>query len=115
MSNLLAACCLDCASCETYQAHQAKDIEKKRDIAARWSKHYDGDLTACDIVCDGCMSDGARFAWCNNCPIRACVSGKGLNNCSECEIGSCETNAFLFKAAPEAKARMEELRSKRAK
>ncbi len=112
MSKQLAACCLDCASCETYQAHQAGDLAKKQDIAIRWSKHYDGELTANDIVCDGCMSNSARFAWCNNCPIRACVTEKGLNNCAECEIGTCETNAFLFKAAPEAKANLEKLRSK---
>lgn len=112
MSKLLAACCLDCASCETYLAHQAKDFGKKEDIAARWSKHYDGALTASDIVCDGCMSDGDIFVWCSKCPIRDCVTGKGLNNCSECEIGTCETNAFLFKAAPEAKANLEELRNK---
>ncbi|MFA6910559.1 MAG: DUF3795 domain-containing protein, partial [Candidatus Cloacimonadaceae bacterium] len=108
----LAACCLDCASCETYIAHQANDLEKKQDIAERWSKHYDGELTTFDIVCDGCMSDGNRFIWCKRCPIRDCVKDKGLNNCAECEIGTCETNAYLFKVSPEAKATMEKLRNK---
>ncbi len=112
MSKQIAACCLDCATCETYIAHQANDLIIKQDIAARWSEHYDGVLTSVDIVCDGCMSDGALFVWCRKCPIRDCVTGKGLNNCAECEIGTCETNAFLFKAAPEAKANLEKLRNK---
>lgn len=110
MSKHIAACCLDCESCETYQAHQANDLEKKKDIAERWSKHYEGELCASDIVCEGCMSEGTRFVWCQKCPIRDCVTGKGLNNCSECEIGSCDTNAYLFKVAPEAKATMERMR-----
>lgn len=114
MSKHIAACCLDCTTCETYIAHQANDLEKKQDIATRWSQHYDGDLTVSDIVCDGCMSDGTLFVWCSKCPIRDCVTGKGLNNCSECEIGTCETNAFLFKAAPEAKANLEKLLNKPA-
>ena len=112
MRKQLAACCLDCVSCEAYQAHQARDMVRKQDIATRWSKHYDGELTASDIVCDGCFSDGDHFVWCNKCPIRACVNAKGLSNCAECEIGTCDTNAFLFNAAPEAKANLEELRRK---
>ncbi len=112
MGKHIAACCLDCVTCETYMAHHADDIEKKQDIAERWSKHCDGNLIASDIVCDGCMSNGTRFIWCNKCPIRDCVTGRGLNNCSECEIGTCDTNAYLFKVAPEAKANMEKLRRK---
>jgi len=111
MSKHLAACCLDCATCETYMAHQTNDLIKKEDIAARWSEHYDGKLTSSDIACDGCMSDGALFVWCSKCPIRDCVTGKGLNNCAECEIGTCDTNAFLFKAAPVAKDNLEKLRN----
>ncbi len=110
MSKQLAACCLDCTSCETYQAHQANDLERKHDIAERWSQHYNGTLTAEDIVCDGCLSGGTRFVWCSKCQIRDCVTEKGLSNCSECELGSCETNAYLFQVAPEAKANMESLR-----
>lgn len=109
MKKILAACCLDCATCETYQAHQANDLARKEDIAARWSQHYDGNLEASDIVCDGCLSDSTRFIWCSNCPIRTCVNEKGLNNCSECDIRFCSKNEYLFKAAPAAKANMEEL------
>jgi len=113
MAKILAACCLDCGTCETYQAHQANDLARKEDIAARWSQHYNGQLEASDIVCDGCLSDGARFVWCSNCPIRTCVNEKGLNNCAECGIGVCSTNEFLFNASPEAKTNLESLRSRK--
>ena len=112
MAIVLAACGLDCSTCETYQAHQANNLEQKKDIAERWSQHYSATLSAEDIVCDGCMSEGARFVWCNKCPIRDCVTSKGFQTCAECEIFSCETNAFLFKAAPIAKENLEALRKK---
>lgn len=112
MSKLIAACGLDCASCETYQAHQANDVERKQDIATRWSQHYDATLSASDIACDGCMSEGAHFAWCNNCPIRACVRAKGYQTCAECETFTCDKNAYLFQVAPQAKDYLEELRRK---
>jgi hypothetical protein len=112
MSRIIAACGLDCAACETYQAHQTQDQEKKKDIAARWSEHYDAKLTADEIACDGCMSNGAHFGWCERCPIRTCVQEKGFDTCAECEIFTCEKNAYVFQVAPQAKALLEELRSK---
>ena len=112
MTEIIAACGLNCSGCETYLAHQANNLEQKEDIAVRWSKNYDAKLTAADIVCDGCMSEGAHFSWCQKCPIRACVSSKGYQTCAECEIFSCDTNAFLFNAEPAAKATLEALRKK---
>lgn len=111
MSKLFSACGLDCPNCECYEAHQTNDEKRKEDIAIRWSKNYNAELSAADIACDGCMSDGDHFSWCNNCPIRACVVGKGYMSCAECGSFPCDTNAFLYKAVPAAKEAIEKLRN----
>ncbi|PKN71787.1 MAG: hypothetical protein CVU50_09990 [Candidatus Cloacimonetes bacterium HGW-Cloacimonetes-3] len=110
MTKILSACGLDCPTCECYEAHKAGDDERKNDIAIRWSKNYDANLSAEDIACDGCMSDGTHFSWCDKCPIRACVVGKGYESCAECADFPCETNAFLYNAVPLAKETIEKLR-----
>jgi hypothetical protein len=103
MTKLTSACGIECHDCECYQATQSGNLELKEDIAIRWSKNYDADLTAADITCDGCMSDGEHFSWCGQCPIRACSVSKGYESCAECDDFPCATNEFLYNVAPSAK------------
>ncbi len=110
MNKFLSACGLNCPTCECFEAHQAGDMKRKQEIAVVWGKNYQADLKAEDIACDGCMSEGAHFGWCNNCPIRACVVSKGYLSCAECADFPCATNEFLYKAAPAAKETIEKLR-----
>ena len=110
MTTFNSACGLACPSCECYLATKANDAELKKDIAVRWSKNYDANLSAEDIYCDGCMSDGAHFAWCGKCPIRACVIAKGYENCSPCAEFPCDKVEYLHNAVAAAKAEIEKLR-----
>ncbi len=110
MAKLLSACGLDCPTCECYLATISNDMEQKADIAKRWSVNYHADIKAENINCDGCMSDGNHFSWCDQCPIRACVVAKGYENCSECADFPCTINEFLYNAVPAAKLTIEELR-----
>ncbi len=110
MTKFISACGLDCPACECYKAHKSNDPEAKKDIATRWSKTYDAQLSAADIACDGCMSTGAHFSWCNKCPIRACVGEKGFQSCAECSSFPCPTNEFLYNAVPSAKENIISLR-----
>lgn len=111
MIDLTSACGLDCPGCECFQATQSGDLALKADIAIRWSKNYNAELTAEDINCKGCLSDGPLFSWCGMCPIRSCASGKGYATCAECADFPCSTNEFLYNAVPTAKENIEAHRS----
>ncbi len=110
MNPFLSACGLDCPGCECYLATKSGSAEAKADIAIRWSKNYDAQLTAADINCEGCMSEGAHFSWCGQCPIRACVVSRGYQSCAECADFPCSTSEFLYNAVPAAKATIQALR-----
>ncbi|MBM4404004.1 MAG: DUF3795 domain-containing protein [Candidatus Cloacimonetes bacterium] len=110
MTKILSACGLDCPGCECFVATRDNNDEQRRDIAVRWSKTYEAELTAQDINCEGCMSKGVRFGWCSQCPIRACVVGKGYASCAECADFPCATNSFIYEHVPSAKATIESMR-----
>jgi hypothetical protein len=58
------------------------------------------------------MSDGIHFAWCNECPIRKCVSDRDYESCAECGDFPCKTLNFLYDGVPEAKINIENMRLK---
>lgn len=107
MTMLTSACGLDCTGCECYLATLSGDQNQKAEIAVRWSKNYDAQLTTADINCLGCLSDGPRFSWCGQCPIRSCAQCKGYQTCAECADFPCATNEFLYNAVPSAKENIE--------
>lgn len=110
MTKILSACGLDCPNCECFVATRDDNDEQRQDIVLRWSKTYDAELTSQDINCEGCMSEGTHFGWCDKCPIRACVVGKGYASCAECDDFPCQTNAFIYEHVPSAKATIESMR-----
>lgn len=110
MEKLIAACGIDCSECEARQATLANDNEKRAEVAEKWSKQYEADLTAENINCMGCMEPGVHFGHCNECDYRHCVRSKGLKNCSECSDYPCEMIAQFHGYVPAAKANLEELR-----
>ena len=110
MNKYLSACGLDCPDCECYKATLSGDLAQKQDIAERWSKNYQASLTVDDIHCEGCMSSGRKFSWCDKCPIRVCVVENGYQSCAECDSFPCQTNAFLYEHVPAAKENILSLR-----
>ena len=110
-NSLIAACGLDCAQCEAYQATQANDLLALEAVAVKWSKEYNASgLTADNVQCDGCMTAGRKVGHCSECKIRLCAIERGLANCSACPDYACEQLTGFLQMVPQAKANLEALR-----
>jgi hypothetical protein len=111
MLKLIAACGLDCAQCEAYIATQADDLVALGRIAEKWSKDFNAPgLTAVNIQCDGCMTEGRKIGHCAECKIRLCALDRGLATCAACQDYACEQLAAFFQSVPQAKANLDALR-----
>ncbi len=111
MPTMIAYCGLVCTDCSAYLATQKDDIEGLKEIAARWSKELNLALTWEDCLCDGCLATtGRQIGYCRECKVRACAISRGLENCGYCPDYACEKLEEVFGFAPEAWAKLEELR-----
>jgi hypothetical protein len=112
MTEEIVYCGLDCFICPAYQATKADSDEQRTKVAEQWSKMFGGKVAPEEINCDGCKSDTGRlFAHCHTCEIRACASGKQVENCAVCHDYGCETLTAFFKMAPEARKNLEKIRT----
>jgi len=100
-----------CTDCPSYVATQADDMEALARLAAQWSKEFGTPMTAADCLCDGCVSGSDRLiGYCGECEVRACASGRGVVTCAHCDDYGCEKITAFVNGAPDAKARLEEIR-----
>ncbi len=114
MGSIVAPCGLDCAECEAYKATQANDAEEIARVAAQWEKEYGAKIPLEAVWCDSCLSPGDRkCGHCSECDIRACVVGKGLDNCAGCDDYGCEKISRFFGSVPSAKERLDAIRAAR--
>lgn len=112
MEEIIAICGLTCHECGAYLATINDDDQKRAEVAELWSKEYSSDLKPEDIICEGCLSDGENlFSYTKVCEIRKCGKEKAVLNCAHCSDYICEKLEKFFQMAPEAKKRLEEIRS----
>ena len=107
---IIAYCGLVCTKCPAYTATQADDMEALKQLAETWSQQFGSAITAADCICDGCLGDGRKIGHCSECGVRACAIERGVVNCAHCADYGCKTLADFLKAAPEAKATLEQIR-----
>ncbi len=114
----LAYCGLDCAECPVFIATVNDDNGLRQKTAEEWGKLYSeyigkNGLSVQDMNCRGCRSD-IQFIGCTNCPIRQCCHGKSLATCAGCEeYEICEMLNGFFTSAPQAKERLDRVRTNR--
>lgn len=92
---MIAACGLDCGSCEIRLAPTDPDAAK---VVLDWFRRQ-GWLTEDEgmeqvlqrkMYCTGCLGD-RDIHWSSDCWILACcVDQRGYSNCSECELFPCD-------------------------
>jgi hypothetical protein len=111
MPQQIAYCGIPCTQCPTFVATRKDDQAARDRVAEEWSKQFGMTLTASDINCDGCLSQGPRlFGHCNACEIRRCGQERGVENCAHCPDYACDTLTAFWKLAPYAKAPLEKIR-----
>ena len=113
MEQMIAFCGLACHECGALLATRNDDNEKRAEIAQLWSRLFKVDIKPEHIHCNGCRSEGGRlFSYCEVCEIRKCGMEKGIVNCAYCHEYPCTRLEFVFKAEPESKRRLDEIRDR---
>ena len=113
MNEMVSFCGLLCNECGAFIAKKNDDDEKRAEVAQLWSKQYNADIKPEDINCDGCISDGGcLFNHCKVCEIRECGKEKNIVNCAYCNEYACEKLEKFFQVVPDAKERLDEIRSR---
>ncbi|OQA18016.1 MAG: hypothetical protein BWY63_02192 [Chloroflexi bacterium ADurb.Bin360] len=95
VTTMLAACGLDCATCELRLA--PTDPEAARVVVAwfkqqGWLSEAEGmaEVLERGMFCTGCLGNRETH-WSSDCWILACcVDQRGHSNCSECESFACD-------------------------
>jgi len=117
MDEIITYCGLTCHKCSIYLATREQDPKKKRqmraEIARKINELYNENLKAEDVTdCDGCLTEiGRLFSGCKKCEIRKCARGKAIENCAYCSEYACEKLEKFFATDPDAKARLDAIRS----
>jgi hypothetical protein len=106
----IAYCGLDCNKCDAYLATQAQDLERKKQIAERWTRETGTQFTAQDIECHGCKSQKLS-GWCNQvCLIRPCAENRRVATCAHCSDYQCAEIMRFLSTEPVAREELDEIR-----
>ncbi len=112
MHEMIAYCGLVCTECPGYIATKDDDAGQLERVAKMWSKFFHVDLKPEDVVCDGCLVGHARYSsHCAECQIRACAIARRMVNCAHCDDYGCPTLMAFVQSVPEARAKLEEIRT----
>lgn len=87
-------------------------MKNEKKVAEKWSKVPNVKMKPEQINCDGCLSEGRLFLYCQTCEKRRCCMEKCLENCAYCENYPCSELDGVFRNAPYAKTTLDEIRSK---
>ena len=85
---LLSPCGLYCGVCRVYIAHKDNDIKFKEELFPIYKAY--GAKSVDDMACEGCLSEGIVFPFCQSCAIKDCIKDKKIEGCCQCEEFPCE-------------------------
>ncbi|MBW1721704.1 MAG: DUF3795 domain-containing protein [Deltaproteobacteria bacterium] len=111
MNRMIAYCGLACDECSIYLATREDNEKRRVEVAELWSNLYGRKILPEEIYCDGCRSQTGRlFSFCSQCPVRRCALENDLELCIYCTNFPCWRLKSVFKAVPESKTRLENLK-----
>lgn len=110
MEKIIAACGLDCATCDARIATITNDNNLRIRTAENWSAQFNATITPEMIHCTGCMEEGVKFGHCKDCEIRNCAISNHLQNCAACNnLESCSSIQNIHQYVPEALTNLKSL------
>lgn len=109
MEEMISYCGLNCLKCPAFKATVENSAEKRARVATRWSKIYNAELKAEDIVCDGCTVGKRTFHHCRVCEIRICGIKEKVKNCAFCKQYPCDKLKEFHKHVPSAGTRLKKI------
>ncbi len=113
MEKLLSCCGLVCSECPAFVARKRNDGALRRETAATWSELYGADVRPEQIDCDGCTVPlGVHFSYWQECPVRPCCLGRGIDNCGLCTDYPCDQLSELHQLAPSARVNLDAVRAR---
>ena len=118
-SERIAYCGLMCEGCPIQWATHEDDAGKQAKMRAAivricWEGHDPILPTEECVSCDGCRTEGGTlFGGCGGCHFRACARGKKIESCAFCEEFACGELRKFFASNPDARSRLEVIRSAR--
>ena len=113
MNQMISYCGLVCTECPGYIATQADDRAALEKVAAQWREEFNApQITAESVICDGCLeATGRKCSHCFECDMRACAMTRAVVNCAHCDDYACEKLEQFFGFVPEARTRLDGIRS----
>lgn len=112
MEMLVAACGLVCGKCDAFIGTRNKDEALIQKTAEEWSKMNGVTITAAEVWCNGCMTEGGpKCGYCSDsCEIRACVVKKAFSSCADCSMYPCAKVKPLVQNVPATETMIEALK-----
>jgi len=102
-------CGINCQDCEAYIATQNEDLEVFKKHQANIREQFGKDIPIEELHCDGCMANGRKIGFCDQCQIRICCIQRGYQNCSECADLPCEKGSFIWVEGSQSLANLKSL------
>ncbi|MBU7043007.1 MAG: DUF3795 domain-containing protein [Theionarchaea archaeon] len=112
---MIAYCGIVCTECPAFLAKQTDDNELRKKTVEKWSTD-EYPVTEDDINCDGCLSTGHLFMFCNQCDIRSCGTEKSVENCGWCTEYPCEKleKAWKMMGSPVGRERLDAIHNQKS-
>jgi Protein of unknown function (DUF3795) len=104
MEPILTRCGYRCDLCLAYRPNVAQNPANQQILSDGWYRYFGFRIPPAEICCDGCLADKPKLID-TTCPVRPCVIGKGLDNCSQCEHYVCDKLTERLVVYEEVRAR----------
>jgi hypothetical protein len=89
VEQILTMCGYRCDLCLAYRPNIEADPSNRQILSDGWHKYFGFRIPPEQIECDGCLEENPRLID-TACPVRPCVLERGLQNCAECDDYGCE-------------------------